>query len=288
MPELQSSDGRPSIWFETRGDRSGDPVVLLHGFTGTHRTWDELAERLAAKHFLILPDLPGHGRSGVSPSRAKMGMVPTSDAVAEVMGLAMGVKGSGRKAALVGYSLGGRVALELACRHQELLSCLILEGASPGIRGDVEREERRAGDDSLADEIERRGIGWFVDHWQETPLFATQKELRPPAFEVVRRDRLSNSARGLAMSLRGAGTGEMVPLWDHIGDLRMPVLVVVGKRDPKYAKIAEAMHRMIPGSVVAEVDGAGHCVHVEKPEEFAEIVRRFLSDRSEMIRAAEE
>jgi 2-succinyl-6-hydroxy-2,4-cyclohexadiene-1-carboxylate synthase len=286
MPELESSDGMPSLWFETRGDSSSDPVVLLHGFTGTHRTWDELGERLAEKHFLILPDLPGHGRSGVSPSRAKMGVGQTSVAVAEVMGLAIGVKGR-RKAALLGYSLGGRVALELACRHQELLSCLILEGASPGIENEVERRERRARDDSLADEIEMRGVEWFVDHWQETPLFATQRELPSQAFEAVRRDRLSNSARGLAMSLRGAGSGEMVPLWDEIGDLRIPVLLVVGKRDPKYAETGEAMHRMIPGSVVAEVDGAGHCVHVERPEEFADVVERFLADRPEMIRAAE-
>jgi 2-succinyl-6-hydroxy-2,4-cyclohexadiene-1-carboxylate synthase len=286
MPELKSGDGRPSLWFETRGDNSSDPLVLLHGFTGTHHTWDELGERLAEKHLLILPDLPGHGRSGVSPSRAKMGIGPTSDAVAGVIGLAMGEKGT-RKAALLGYSLGGRVALELACRHQELLSCLILEGASPGIESEVERGARRAKDDSLADEIEVRGVEWFVDRWQGTPLFATQKELPRQVFEAVRRDRLSNSARGLAMSLRGAGTGEMVPLWDEIGELRIPVLLVVGTRDPKYAETGEAMHRMIPGSIVAEVDGAGHCVHVERPEEFADVVERFLADRSEMIRAAE-
>jgi 2-succinyl-6-hydroxy-2,4-cyclohexadiene-1-carboxylate synthase len=287
MPELKSRDGRPSLWFETRGDRSGDHVVLLHGYTGTHRTWDELGERLAQKHFLVLPDLPGHGRSGVSSSRAKMGIGPTSEAVAEVMGLATGAKGK-RKAALLGYSLGGRVALELACRHQELLSCLILEGASPGIENEAEREERRLRDDSLADEIETRGVGWFVDHWQENPLFATQKELPDEAFESVRRDRLSNSASGLAMSLRGAGAGGMLQLWDEIGDLRIPVLLVVGKRDPKFAEIGDAMHRRIPGSAVAEVDGAGHCVHLEKPEEFADIVERFLADRSEMARAAEE
>jgi 2-succinyl-6-hydroxy-2,4-cyclohexadiene-1-carboxylate synthase len=130
-------------------------------------------------------------------------------------------------------------------------------------------------------------VEWLVDHWQETPLFATQKELPTQVFEAVRRDRLSNSAHGLAMALRGAGTGEMVPLWDKLEALRIPVLLVVGKRDPKYAEIGEAMHRRIGGSVVAEVDGAGHCVHVEKPDEFADIVARFLADRSEMIRAAE-
>ena len=89
------------------------------------------------------------------------------------------------------------------------------------------------------------------------------------------------------MSLRAAGTGEMLPLWKAMENLRIPVLLVVGKRDRKYAETGEAMRRRIPGSVVVEVEGAGHCVHVEKPEEFADLVERFLADRSAMIRAAE-
>jgi 2-succinyl-6-hydroxy-2,4-cyclohexadiene-1-carboxylate synthase len=285
VPELKASDGMPGLWFETRGDRSRDPLVLLHGFTGTHRTWDLLSERLAQRHFLILPDLPGHGRSGVSSSRAEMGIGPTSQAVAEVMRLTTGEAGGGRRAALLGYSLGGRVALDLACKHQELLSCLILEGASPGIASDDEREERRVRDDALADEIERRGIEWFVDYWQETPLFATQKDLPLSAFQAIRRERLSNSARGLAMSLRAAGAGQMVPLWDAMEGLRMPVLLVVGKRDGRYEETGGAMSRRIPESLMAEVEGAGHCVHVERPGEFADLVERFLADRSAMARA---
>jgi 2-succinyl-6-hydroxy-2,4-cyclohexadiene-1-carboxylate synthase len=287
VPEIDPGDGRPRIWYETRGDASDDPVVLLHGFTGTHRTWDRLSERLAQGRFLVLPDLPGHGRSGTSSSRLEMGVRPTSGAIAEVMRVAAGVGGK-RKAALLGYSLGGRVALDLACKRQELLSCVILEGASPGIERDDEREERRAKDDALADEIERRGLGWFVDYWQDTALFATQKRLPPAAFQGVRLDRLSNSARGLAMSLRGAGAGEMAPLWRAIERLRIPVLLVVGKGDRRYADIGEVMRRRIPGSLLAEVEGAGHCPHLEKPEEFADLVERFLEDNSATIRAAEE
>jgi 2-succinyl-6-hydroxy-2,4-cyclohexadiene-1-carboxylate synthase len=283
MPELKTGGERPSIWYETKGDRSNDPIVLLHGFTGTHRSWGQVGERLAQTHFLILPDLPGHGGSGVSPSRAGMSLGATSDAVAEVMRQESG----GRKAALLGYSLGARVALELACRHQELLSCLILEGASPGIEADDEREERRGKDDALADEIERRGVEWFVDYWQDTPLFATQKDLPRMVFDGVRRDRLSNSAHGLASSLRGAGTGAMAPLWDKIGGLRIPVLLVVGEKDRKYAEVGGAMRERIPGATVAEVDGAGHCVHVEKPQEFAALAGRFLVDSSATVRAAE-
>jgi 2-succinyl-6-hydroxy-2,4-cyclohexadiene-1-carboxylate synthase len=165
-----------------------------------------------------------------------------------------------------------------------LLSCLILEGTSPGIESDDERQGRRGEDHALANEIERRGIEWFVDYWQETPLFATQKDLPPPIQKRIRLDRLSNSARGLATSLRGAGAGEMVPLWKAMENLRIPVLIVVGKRDRKYAEIGNAMRRRIPGSVVTEVEGAGHCVHLEKPEQFADLVERFLDDRPAALR----
>ena len=65
------------------------------------------------------------------------------------------------------------------------------------------------------------------------------------------------------------------------------MLLVVGKKDRKYAEIAEAMRERIPGSEVAEVDGAGHCVHLEKPKEFAALAERFLASRSAMMRAAE-
>lgn len=282
MPELKVSGGKPSIRYETMGDVSNDPLVLLHGFTMTHRTWDRLGERLAKGRFLILPDLPGHGGSGVSPSRAEMAVGATSDALAEVVTRECGR----RRTALLGYSLGGRVALDFACKHQELLSCLILEGVSPGIEAEDARRERRAEDEALADEIELRGVEWFVDQWQENPLFSTQKDIPRGAFENVRRDRLSNSANGLAMSLRGAGIGAMVPLWDKIDRLAIPVLLVVGRKDRKYSVIAESMRERIPGSAVAKVDGAGHCVHLERPQEFAALIERFLAARSAMVRAA--
>jgi 2-succinyl-6-hydroxy-2,4-cyclohexadiene-1-carboxylate synthase len=281
MPDLKARVGRPRIWYETRGKRSSPPLVLLHGFTGTHRTWEGVSQRLAEKHFLVVPDLPGHGESG-SISSEYMGVRATSQAVAELLR----TEARGRKAALVGYSLGGRVALDLACRHQDLLRCLVLEGASPGLERDAERQERAARDDALADEIERRGVEWFVDHWQDTPLFATQKDLPRDVFEGVRHDRLSNSAEGLAMSLRSAGTGRMVPLWGEVGRLAIPVLIVVGKRDPRYLKVGEAMRARIPGSALVAVKGAGHCVHVERPEEFGDLVERFLVGRSAVASAA--
>jgi 2-succinyl-6-hydroxy-2,4-cyclohexadiene-1-carboxylate synthase len=281
MPELKADHGRPSIWFDTMGEESKEPLVLLHGFTGTHRTWDKLSERLSQDHFLILPDLPGHGRSGVS-TRDEMGVGKTSEAIAEVIRTATTTRGP-RKAALVGYSLGGRVALDLACKHQELLSCLVLEGASPGIEREDEREERRTRDADLADEIRRKGVEWFVDYWQETPMFATQKDLPPSVFQGIRHERLSNTAGGLAMSLSAAGAGEMPPLWDALKDITIPVLMIVGKKDAKYSATADAMRRRIPRSMVAEIEGAGHCPHLEAPEEFEAVLALFLDGPSSVV-----
>jgi 2-succinyl-6-hydroxy-2,4-cyclohexadiene-1-carboxylate synthase len=284
LPLLKASEGKPSVWFATRGNRSNPPLVMLHGFTGTHRTWDAVAPTLSKSHFLILPDLPGHGKSGTGP-RDTMGVGPTSDAIAQVIELAEG-GASRRKVALVGYSLGGRIALDLAFKQQELLSCLILEGASPGIELEEERAERRARDRALSDEIERRGIEWFVNYWEETPLFSSQRDLRPQVIQEIRRDRLSNSARGLAMSLRAAGAGETTSLWKQLETLGMPVLFVVGKKDAKYARIAEAMRKRVRGSSLVKVEGAGHCVHIERPDSFADAAERFLKVWPQVLRAA--
>lgn len=279
MPYADGGRGAPRIWFETKGDESRPPVVLLHGFTGTHHTWDALAERLAKTMFVVTPDLPGHGKSGVSRSESSMSVRATGEAILGVIDMTCG----SRKAALVGYSLGGRVALDLACRHQGRLSCLVLEGVSPGLEGAEERVERRKLDVALAAEIEKRGLEWFVDYWQDTPLFAHQRLLPSAMVRAIRRDRLSNTARGLAMSLRAAGAGAMAPLWDALGAIGARVLLVVGGMDSKYTEIGEEMWAMIPGSSLAEVNGAGHCVHVDKPSEFADIVEGFLARGSQQL-----
>ncbi|MDG6914625.1 MAG: 2-succinyl-6-hydroxy-2,4-cyclohexadiene-1-carboxylate synthase [Nitrososphaerota archaeon] len=282
MSTLKGRGATPRVWFETRGGRSRPPMVLLHGFTGTHRTWDALADRLGKTCFLIMPDLPGHGRSATQRSSASMSVRATADAVLRLMDAVC----RGRRVALVGYSLGGRVALDLAARHPGRLSCLVLEGASPGLRLPEEREERRRADRALAHDIELRGLEWFVDYWQDTPLFAHQRLLPPEAFDAIRRDRLSNTARGLAMSLRAAGTGEMAPLWDELGGIATRVLVVVGSADRKYAEVGMDMWARIPGSSLAEVDGAGHCVHLDKPAEFVDLVEEFVGGGSPPLRAS--
>jgi 2-succinyl-6-hydroxy-2,4-cyclohexadiene-1-carboxylate synthase len=228
-------------------------LVLLHGFTATGRSWDPVVAALAERYRCFAPDLPGHGDAdGRRPA--------TFDAVAAYVG-ALRLE----RFALCGYSMGGRLALHVALRDPRVQR-LVLVGASPGIADAAEREARRTADLALADRIEQIGLEPFVQEWGAQPLFAGQPR---GVAAAAREDRLRNTATGLAAALRGLGTGAMVPLWDRLGELRMPVVLVAGEHDDKFRAIAERMAAAIPDARVVVVPDAGHAVHLERPDAVA-------------------
>jgi 2-succinyl-6-hydroxy-2,4-cyclohexadiene-1-carboxylate synthase len=238
----------------------GPRVVLAHGFTQTQAAWEPLAARLRARRRLVRVDLPGHG--GSAGVRAGF---------AEAAGL---LGACGGRAAYVGYSLGGRLCLRLALDRPELVEALVLLGASPGIADPAERAERRAADEALARDLERHGVAAFLDRWLAGPLFATL-----PPERAGRRERLANTAEGLASALRLLGAGAQAPLWDRLGGLRCPTLLVAGALDAKFAGLAAEMAAAIgPAARVALVPGAGHAAHLERPAELAALLDGFLSD----------
>jgi 2-succinyl-6-hydroxy-2,4-cyclohexadiene-1-carboxylate synthase len=144
---------------------------------------------------------------------------------------------------------------------------LVLVGASPGIADAAERDARRRADAQLADRIERDGLEAFIDAWAAQPLFAGQPR---GVRDVAQRDRRRSTAEGLAAALRGMGTGVMTPLWDRLGELRMPVWLVAGERDEKFRAIAERMAAAIPQARLTIAPGAGHAVHLEAPHAIAD------------------
>jgi 2-succinyl-6-hydroxy-2,4-cyclohexadiene-1-carboxylate synthase len=242
---------------------TGPPVVLVHGFTQTLRSWDPLAARLARRRQVARVDLPGHGGSA--------GVV--LDFVETVAALGA----TGGRAAYAGYSLGGRLCLRLALDRPDLVTALVLVGASPGLADPGERATRRETDEALAATIERDGTGPFLDRWLAQPLFA---RLRPLAADVAARR--ANPPAGLATALRLLGTGVQEPLWDRLGHIACPVLVVAGGADAKFAALARRMaEAMAPGAEVALVPGAGHAAHLERPDEVAALVEGFLDDHQQ-------
>jgi 2-succinyl-6-hydroxy-2,4-cyclohexadiene-1-carboxylate synthase len=177
---------------------------------------------------------------------------------------------------LLGYSLGGRLALQFAVAAPDRLRRLVLESASPGLEGAAERRRRQADDAALADRIERDGLEAFVEFWERLPLFASQASLPDEARRRQRALRLQQRTNGLANSLRGMGTGAQPPLWSRLGTLPTPSLLVVGALDQKFLALGQQMAARLPDARLAVVPAAGHAVHLEQPAIFASLVAEFL------------
>jgi 2-succinyl-6-hydroxy-2,4-cyclohexadiene-1-carboxylate synthase len=235
-------------------------VLLLHGFTHTGSSWEPVVAALGESYRAITPDLRGHGAASEA--------VPVT--LAAVLQDLEGHTQPDR-VTLVGYSMGGRIALHGALSWPERVERLVLIGASPGLADPAEREQRRLDDERLADEIEGSTIDDFARRWAETPVLAG---LSPAVAERVHADRLRNSPAGLARALRGLGTGALPSLWERLGALDMEVTLVVGERDQKFRALADRMLPSIPAAELLVVSGAGHAAHLEVPGRVAEIIRR--------------
>jgi len=243
---------------ETEG--AGPRVVLVHGFTQTGASWRPVADRLVGSYEVVRVDAPGHGRS----ADVTAGLVEGARLLGEV----------GGPSAYVGYSMGGRLALQLAVTEPERVERLVLLGATAGIDDPGERVARRSADEALAAGLERDGLDAFLSRWLALPLFAG---LRREAAGLE--DRRANTVAGLASSLRVAGTGTMdPPLWDRLGRLAMPVLVLAGEHDARFAALGRRLAEAVGANAAfAVVPGAGHAAHLERPDAFLALVEPFLA-----------
>jgi 2-succinyl-6-hydroxy-2,4-cyclohexadiene-1-carboxylate synthase len=258
-----------ALYFERRG--RGPALMMLHGFTGSGRSLDAVAQSLARDFATIAPDLPGHGRS-IGAAGADSYTFDRS--VARVVAT---LENAGHaRAHWLGYSMGARLALGCAVHFPQRVRSLVLVGGRAGIANSDERLARRRSDEALADQLETQGIEPFVDAWLSQPIFATQRRLGAEFMAGQRRERLANDARELAASLRGHGPGSQPPLFDQLERVEVPVLLVVGTLDRPFVDHARELARRLPDAEICEVAGAGHAVHLEQPLAFIEAVRDFL------------
>lgn len=232
-----------------------ESVVLLHGFSGTRRAWDGVAASLKREGYRSLAlDLPGHGDEGESERP-----ITFDGCVGHVLAR------SPRRFALCGYSMGGRVALHVALSAPERVARLILVSSTAGIEDARERAARAAADRLLADELERIPFEDFIERWRTQPLFAEDPQA---VGELAREDQRRNRPEALAAALRGIGTGEMDALWDRLGELAMPVTVVVGDRDAKFRALGERIAALLPDARLVVIPG-GHGLPLENPSGLA-------------------
>ncbi|CEG28302.1 2-succinyl-6-hydroxy-2,4-cyclohexadiene-1-carboxylate synthase [Bacillus sp. B-jedd] len=250
----------------------GEPLLLLHGFTGSSGTWLPFCEKWGRHSMLICPDLPGHGNTESPDEPVRYSMENTIEDLCAILD-----KLEVERANVLGYSMGGRIALGFASARPGRVGKLVLESSSPGLDTEEERINRRMKDSELANFIKEQGIEAFVDYWQDIPLFKSLQEMPEPIRKGTRAQRLTNSPVGLANSLLGIGTGAQPSYWDSLHSLDADVMLLAGELDEKFIGIAEKVSQRLKSSRIEIIEGTGHAIHVENPEKFGTIVSGFLT-----------
>lgn len=248
---------------------TGKPLVCFHGFSESGSTWDGIE---VSGYRLIRIDSMGHSRSA-RPMELGPYEIPRmlQDLHTVVYAIA------GESYALMGYSMGARLALLYALEYPHEVTHLVLESGSVGIENEEERQNRYVADQALAERIRAHDITWFSETWAKLKIFRTQQGLPAKVQQQIQRRRLLNSPHALAFTLVGSGQGAMPYVGHRLSELTMPVCYISGELDTKYTAIGARyfgdVHRIVPK--------VGHNVHVEAPEVYQQIVEQFLLDGDE-------
>ena len=270
MGLLERQDVR--LNYEVIGE--GTPVTLLHGFTQSGKSWHEVISLMPPGWKWVVPDLRGHGETRVRPGGPYTMDACTADL--EMLWDHLGVT----RSHLVGYSMGGRLALHVAATRPDRILSLLTIGAHAGLDEEA-REGRTRGDEALAQRIEKDGLEAFVNYWSSLPLFEGLERRGPSFVAQMRAARMDNHIVGLAESLRGMGAGAMRPVWQDLAQVTCPCTFVAGQLDHGYAASARRLAGSVPDGRVVIVQRAGHTVHQERPEAFARLLLAHLEAASE-------
>lgn len=256
----------------TFGPPEPPTLCFLHGFMGASSDWRPIVQALDDEFQGLTIDLPGHGQSLDQPDEI-YSVEGTTEAIVEVLDAE-----EISSCTLVGYSMGGRVALSLVLRHPERVERLVLESASPGLRTENERAERREVDAERAKRIEE-DLESFLADWYRLPLF--ESLARHHLVEEMVRTRSENDPSELARALRGLSPGRQASFWERLTEIECPTLVLTGALDEKYTTITQETAARIDPARRVVIPKAGHNVHAERPAAFLNALRRFLADTAQ-------
>ena len=255
--------------YYSRGSSTNFPILFLHGFIGNCREFHQSISLLSNDFYCLAVDLPGHGKTQVIGGEECYKMEHTAQGLIKFIS-ALGIK----RCILIGYSMGGRLALYLALYFPEYFSQVILESASPGLRTQAERDKRIQQDIKLAKELETEDFSGFITKWYNQPLFASLKN--HPDFEKMLEHRLQSNPLELSKSLRNLSTGYQPSLWSKLQENVVPLLLLVGELDQKFISINTEMVSLCKFAQLEIVKNCGHNIHFENATLFVETIGRFL------------
>ena len=257
--------------FSDIGSKCNPTILLLHGFLGCRQDWESIVSELCRQFRCISIDLPGHGNTSYSEFGEFVGIPGCAKAVIKFLD-SKGID----TCHLIGYSLGGRLALYLTLNYSKRINKVVMESGSPGLRTQVERRVRRFRDSQFANRLESENFREVLREWYEQPLFQTMKG-NSNLFEALIQSRLQNNVYGLACSLRAMGIGMQPNLWPVLIYGRCPLLLIVGEKDKKFLAIAKEMAQSYPGLKIKIAKKCGHNIHFENPQFFVASVKKFFN-----------
>lgn len=253
-------------------ENDNPPLLFLHGFTGSSEDWRAIANQVNKSFSSIGFDLIGHGKSA-SPESEEL---YSAEAIANQINNIIELTVRGRVIP-VGYSMGGRAALNFAVKYPEKVAALILESTTPGIKDNKLRNERVKSDGEIIQFIKTRTIGEFIDYWMEKEIFNTQRRFSEEKRKRIKEAKLRNNLVGLANSLQEFGTGKMPPLFEHLNEIKCKILLTTGKLDTKFTNINKEILNLFPEAEHKIIKNAGHNTHLEEPVNFIKELNQFLN-----------
>ncbi|MDT3697271.1 MAG: 2-succinyl-6-hydroxy-2,4-cyclohexadiene-1-carboxylate synthase [Ignavibacterium sp.] len=247
-------------------------IILLHGFTGSAEDWLPIIEQMPNNYNYVAIDLLGHGKSD-SPSNSQSYSV---DALIQQLKFIKD-KLTKEKVFLIGYSMGGRLALNFSVNYPEDVIGLVLESSTAGIKNDDERNKRYESDLKLVEYIESHSVEEFIELWSDQELFNTQRRFSNDKLKTLKKKKAAAGKTGYANSLRGFSTGIMPPVHGELKKIPFKVLLITGDLDSKFTGINARIVKRFFKAKHKIVRNSGHNTHLEEPKRFIEIVTNYLS-----------
>jgi 2-succinyl-6-hydroxy-2,4-cyclohexadiene-1-carboxylate synthase len=248
-------------------------ILFLHGFMGNSHEFDEAIQLLSKEFSFLTVDLPGHGKTLFLNSDEYYTMEKTAHLLINLLN-ELGIS----QCFLVGYSMGGRLALYLTLYFPQYFSKVVLESASPGLQTEAERLERVKRDEQIARKLVRiaakSDFETFLANWYAQPIFGNIKH--HPQFLRLLESRLQNNPIELSKSLRFMGTGCQPSLWEKLKENKIPLLLLAGEYDQKFIDINQKMSNICEWSQLKVMNQAGHTIHFENTGTFVENIKQFF------------
>ncbi|MEE9442058.1 MAG: 2-succinyl-6-hydroxy-2,4-cyclohexadiene-1-carboxylate synthase [candidate division Zixibacteria bacterium] len=255
--------------FVTSGKSDKQPILFLHGFMGNANIWRNTIANLDNDFFCVAIDLPGHGQTRADLEYLKF------ENLADGLHNFVNTQFT-KESILVGYSMGGRIALYTALKYPDTFKALVLESSSPGIEDEEERKTRLMRDEKDSAKMKSTDMRSFLTEWYRMPVFDYLNDF-PDLKEKIINKKSSNDPQALAEVIVKLSPGTQPSQWSNLNQWTKPILIIAGEKDQKYCHIGKKMHAGLANSRLEIIPNAGHIVHLENHKDFMTVLKSFLA-----------